>query len=172
MTSVWKRPWVVPTALAAVLLALLVTSVVLFLSRDDVVTRDDAVGSPGGASLGMVVAAQQAATAFFSLDYRHVQDDVDAVLMLATGDFKKQYAEQSAGVVKDVTAKKLVTVATVPEDGLAVEHSLGDQGQVLVAIDVTKTQGSAKPVVQRNRARITLSRIDGAWLVSNIQEVG
>jgi len=171
-TPAWRRPWFLPTVLVAVLLALLVTSAVLWVGRDDSVDRDDAVGSPASASLGMVVAAKQGAISFFSLDYRHVQDDVDRVIALATGDFKSQYSEQSEDVVADVTEQKLVTVAAVPDDGVAVEYAHGDEGQVLVAIDVTKTQGTAEPVVQRNRARITVARVDGVWLVSNIQEVG
>lgn len=161
-----------PAVLTLVLVALLATSAVLWVQRDDTVERDDSVGSPASASLGMVVAAQQGAVGFFSLDYRHVQEDVDAVIALATGAFKTEYTEQSAEVVTSVTEKKLVTAATVPPDGVAVEYAHGDEGQVLVAVDVTKTQGTAEPVVQRTRARITLERVDGVWLVSNIQEVG
>lgn len=171
-TPAWRRPWFLPSLLSLLLAALLVTSAVLWVGRDDTVVRDDAVGAPAGASVGMVVAAKQGATSFFSLDYRHVQDDVDAVIASATGDFKTEYAEQSAGVVADVTAKKLVTEAVVPDDGVAVEYAHGDDGQVLVAVDVTKTQGSAEPSVQRTRARITLERVGGTWLVANIQEVG
>lgn len=171
-TPAWRRSWFLPTLLALVLVALLATSAVLWVGRDDTVDRDDSVGAPASASLGMVVAAQQGAIAFFSLDHRHVRADVDAVIALATGDFKVEYTEQSAGVVTDVTKKKLVTVAAVPADGVAVEYASGDRGQVLVAIDVTKTQGSAEPVVQRSRARITLTRVEGTWKISNIQEVG
>lgn len=171
-TPAWRRPWFLPTVLSVVLLVLLVTSAVLWVGRDDTVDRDDSVGAPGSASLGMVVAAKQAATNFFSLDYRHAQDDVDRVIAQATGRFKTEYAEQSAGVVEDVTKKKLRTEAVVPADGVAVEFAHGDEGRVLVAIDVTKSQGEADPVVSRNRARITLTRVDGVWLVSNIQEVG
>lgn len=171
-TPAWNRPWFVPTVLVVVLVALLVTSAVLWVGREDSVDRDDSVGAPGSASLGIVVAAKQGAISFFSLDYRHVQEDVDAVIALATGDFKSEYAEQSAGVVTDVTKQKLVTVAAVPTDGVAVEYAHGDEGQVLVAVDVTKTQGTGEPVVQRNRARITLILFDERWLISNIQEVG
>lgn len=171
-TPAWRRPWFLPTLLALALVALLVTSAVLWVGRDDTVDRDDSVGAPAGASLGMVVAAKQGAIAFFSLDHRHAQEDVDAVIALATGEFKTEYTEQSAGVVTSVTEKKLVTVGAVPPDGVAVEYAHGDKGQVLVAVDVTKTQGSAEPVVQRTRARISVERVDGVWLVSNIQEVG
>ncbi len=171
-TPAWKRPWVAPAVLGAVLFALLVTSAVLVIGRDDSVSRDDSVGAPGAASLGMVVAAKQGALNFFSLDYRHVQEDVDRVIALATGDFKTQYAEQSRGVVADVTKQKLVTEAVVPTDGVAVEYANDNAGQVLVAVDVTKTQDTAEPVLQRTRARITLAMVDGSWLVSNIQEVG
>lgn len=167
-----RRSWLLPTILSLVLVALLVTSAVLWVGRDDTVDRDDSFGAPGAASLGMVVAAKQGAISFFSLDYRRVQEDVDAVIAQSTGDFKDEYREQSAEVVASVTKQKLVTEAVVPTDGVAVEYAHGDEGQVLVAVDVTKTQGTAEPVVQRNRARVTVTKVGDEWLVSNIQEVG
>lgn len=170
-TPAWRRPWFLPTLLTLVLVVLLTTSAVLWIGRDDSVARDDSVGAPAGASVGMVVAAKQGAIAFFSLDHRHAQEDVDAVIALATGEFKTEYARQSGDVVASVVKKKLVTVGTIPADGVAVEYSHGDEGQVLVAVDVTKTQGKAEPVVQRARARILVKRVDGVWLIANIREV-
>jgi len=170
-TPAWRRPWFVPALLTLVLVALLATSAVLWVQRDDTVDRDDSVGAPASASLGMVVAARQGAVAFFSLDYRHAQEDVDAVIALATGEFKTEYTAQSAEVVAAVTKNKLITTGAVPADGVAVEYAHRNQGQVLVAVDFTKAQGSGDPVVERARARITLEKVDGIWLVANIRKV-
>src|SRR5579862_5555815 len=71
---------------------------------------------------GMLVAARQEATNFFSLDYRHASADVDKVLALATGTFKSQYAARRTEVVTGVTSKQLIVTAAIPQNGAAVEY--------------------------------------------------
>jgi Mce-associated membrane protein len=151
--------WLVPGILVALVVALLATSTVIWVKRGDSV--DD----------GMLVAARQEATAFFNLDYRHAEKDVAKVLALATGTFKKEYGANSDAVVSQVQEKKLVAVASIPKDGVAVEFADEDRGQVLVVVDVERTIGTTTDSL-RNRARIILKRVDGRWLVSGVNQVG
>jgi len=155
-----RRESLLPGVLAVALVALLVTSAVLWVHQ-----RQTLDAAP-------VAVAREEARNFFSLDYRTAQDDVDRVLALATGDFKEQYAARSAEVVEGVTTKQLVVTATIPDDGAAVEYLRGDRAQVLVAVDVTSKQGTDQPESSRYRTRIKLSRVDGDWLVSDVQQVG
>lgn len=154
-----RRGWLLPAALVVLVLGLLTTSTVLWLQR--------------GASVqdGMLVAARQEATSFFNLDYRHPEKDVEAVLALATGKFRTEYAASKDDVVAQVKAKKLVAVASIPRDGVAVELADEDRGQVLVVVDVTRTIGTTSDTL-RNRTRILLERVDGRWLVSGVNQVG
>ena len=154
------RTWLIPILLGVVLAALLGTSVVLHSHQG----RD--------VDPGLLVAARTEATNFFSLDYRHADADVDRVLALATGSFKKDYASRRKEVVAGVTSKKLVVTATIPRDGAAVELSDGDHGQVLVAVDVSTGTLTGASTVNRYRTRILLTRVGGRWLVSDLNQVG
>ena len=148
-----------PVLLAALIVLLLATATVLWL-RD---RRD--VGA------GMVAVATQEARNFFSLDYRRADEDVDRVLALATGDFAEQYAAKRDEVVAGVEKAKLVVTATVPEEGTAVEYAAEDRGQVLVAVDVSSRSTSGAEDA-RYRTRIELTKVDGSWLVSDVEQVG
>jgi Mce-associated membrane protein len=121
----------------------------------------------------ILVAARQGATDFFSLDYRHAGADVDRVLALATGSFKKQYAAQRTQIVDGVTSKKLVVTAVIPADGAGIEYRDPAHAQVLVAVDVTTAaSASTGSSVQRYRARVLLTRVQGQWLISGLNQVG
>jgi Mce-associated membrane protein len=154
------RGWLLPILLAVLLAALLGTSAVLH-SRQG---RD--------LDPGMLVAARTQATNFFSLDYRHADDDVDRVLALSTGKFKKEYGSRRKEVVAGVEDKKLVVTAAIPRQGAAVELADGDHGQVLVAVDVSTTTVSGATTTNRYRTRILLTRVHDRWLVSDLNQVG
>ena len=158
--DVRSRGWLLPAVLAVVLAALLAASTVLWLQQRE---RLDP---------GAVAVAREQARNFFSLDYRHADKDVDRVLALATGKFKKEYAASRKDVVAAVEKKKLVVSATVPKDGAAVEYLHGDSAQVLVAADVTTQNSAGASDEVRYRTRIELDRVDGTWLVSGVNQVG
>jgi len=150
--------WIVPGVLVVLILALLVTSGVTWSKRGDEVDP------------GMLVAARTQAKNFVSLDYRHAEEDVDRVLALSTGKFKKEYAASKDQLVAAITSKKLVTVGSIPRGGSAVEFADDDTARVLVSLDVTRTIGTKTDSI-KNRTRLVLTRVDGRWLVSDVNEV-
>jgi Mce-associated membrane protein len=115
------------------------------------------------------VAAQEARN-FFTLNHTSVERDVDRVLALATGEFKKEYASRRKVIVQDVRARKLQVVATLPANAAAVEYLSGSQARVLVAVDA-HTRTSGESVGKRFRSRVTLRKVDGAWLVAKFEQV-
>jgi Mce-associated membrane protein len=162
----WRSTLVLALLVGALLVGGGVTAFVLLNGDDSGDTASADLVAPG-----VLVAAREEATAFFSLDYRHPDDDIKRVLALATGDFKKQYDANKAQVIAQLTAKKLVTTASIPKDGVAVEFAHGNDARVLVVVDVTRTIGSTTDSL-RNRARIVLTRVGGHWLVSGVNQVG
>jgi Mce-associated membrane protein len=153
------RTWLVPTVLAVLVVALLSTAFAVRPRGRDV-------------DPGMLVAARLQAKNFFSLDYRHADQDVEKVLALSTGKFKKDYASRRKEVVDGVVKKKLVVTATIPADGAAVELIDGDRGQVLVAVDVTTGPVGGASTENRYRTRIFVTKVHGRWLVSDLNQVG
>lgn len=155
------RPrWLLPALLSVVLTALLVASLLLWLNQRE--TLDEAP----------VTVARQEAQNFFSLDYRHADADIDRVLAVATDPFKKQYSDQRDTIKKSLTDKKLTVSATVPDNGAAIEYLKDDRAQVLVAVNAKTTAGSAGTDDNRYRARIQLTKVNGDWLVSGVNQVG
>lgn len=142
------------------LVALLATSAHLWRDRR-------AADDPAGA----VTAARLAASAFFTLDHRDVEADLDRMLELTTGEFRTSYAEQRDALAAGVEEKGLVVTAEVPESGVAVEFFDGSTAEVLVAVDTTTEAGGASEE-QRYRTRVSLTRVDDAWLVSGVEQVG
>lgn len=149
-----------PAALVALLLALLGTSAYLWQQQ-----REDL-------DQGAVEVARTQAKTFFSLDHRDPETSIDEMLELATDDFRESYEARRDQVVKNLVEKKIVVTASVPEDGAAVEFLSGDRAEVLVAVDVTTASGSSGSESQRYRTRVELSRVDGDWLMSAINQVG
>lgn len=149
-----------PAALVALLLALLGTSAYLWQQQREELDQ------------GAVEVARTQAKTFFSLDHRDPETSIDEMLELATDDFRESYEARRDQVVKNLVEKKIVVTASVPEDGAAVEFLSGDRAEVLVAVDVTTASGSSGSESQRYRTRVELSRVDGEWLMSAINQVG
>lgn len=124
-----------------------------------------------GVDPGMVVVARQQVDNFFSLDHRHVEEDVDKVVALATGRFKEEYVAQRQQVVDGVVANKLVATADIPDGGAAVEFYDGDKARMLISVDVTKSNATAEPSENRYRTRVLLIKVGDEWLVSGLNQV-
>ncbi|MCX6398161.1 MAG: hypothetical protein NTV23_16865 [Propionibacteriales bacterium] len=132
--------------------------------------NDDDDAAPDGTAAAVQVARDEA-LAFFSLDHRNVEAGVAKVLSLATGTFAQEYAANKQQVIDQVKQKKLVAVATIPDNAVAVEFATPTQARVLVVVDVSRTIGT-KVDRLRNRARILLELVDGTWRVSGVNQVG
>lgn len=153
------RRAVVPVLLGLVTIGLVITSVVVLAGRGPRIEQ------------GMVVVARQEALNFFTLDPDHADKQAAAVLALATGTFKDEYAKHTQELVSQIRSKKVRSTAAIPEDGVAVEFAGPGRGQVLVTVDMTRTRGASTEDV-RNRARIVLREVQGRWLVSDVNQVG
>ncbi|MEV1052005.1 hypothetical protein [Streptomyces sp. NPDC049887] len=119
----------------------------------------------------ILAAARRSALNFTSLDYRHYERDSANVLKGATGDFKEQFAAQTAELTKLVAANKSVSQGQVLEAGIA----RADQrtARVLVVAD-SKVTNSAAPEGQSRTYRLQLDLVleGGRWLTSNVEFVG
>ncbi len=157
----WREPGnIVVALLVAALVALLGTSAYLWQERRAELDQ------------GAVEVARQHAESFFSLDHRDPDNSIDAMLALSTDEFQEKYEARRDQMVAQLEQKQVVATASVPEDGAAVEYLHGDRAEVLVAVDVTTASRSQGSETQRYRARVELSRVDGEWLVSAINQVG
>ncbi|GGW25783.1 hypothetical protein GCM10010381_07100 [Streptomyces xantholiticus] len=119
----------------------------------------------------ILAAARQSALNFTSLDYRHYDRDSKNVLKGATGDFKEQFASQTAELTKLVAANRSVSEGQVLEAGIARADERS--ARVLVVAD-SKVTNTAAPEGQSRTYRLQLDLVleRGRWLTSNVEFVG
>ncbi|MFE7773264.1 hypothetical protein ACFU5O_05085 [Streptomyces sp. NPDC057445] len=119
----------------------------------------------------ILAAARQSALNFTSLDHRHYKQDSENVLKGATGDFKKEFAAQTAELTKLVAANKSVSEGQVLEAGIT--RADDSTARVLVVAD-SKVTNTASPEGQARTYRLQLDLVHegGRWLTSNVEFVG
>ncbi|MFD9219541.1 hypothetical protein ACFWDI_05810 [Streptomyces sp. NPDC060064] len=119
----------------------------------------------------ILAAARQSALNFTSLDYRHYTRDSTNVLKGATGDFKEQFAAQTAELTKLVAANKSVSEGQVLEAGITRADER--KARVLVVAD-SKVTNTAAPQGQARTYRLQLDLVHegGRWLTSSVEFVG
>jgi Mce-associated membrane protein len=119
----------------------------------------------------VLAAARQSALNFTSLDYRHYGRDSADVLKGATGEFKKEFAAQTAQLTKLVAQNKSVSEGQVLEAGIV--RSDDRSARVLVVAD-SKVSNTAAPEGQARtyRLQLDLVRVGGRWLTSDVAFVG
>ncbi|MFI9804834.1 hypothetical protein ACIHEJ_10795 [Streptomyces sp. NPDC052301] len=119
----------------------------------------------------ILATARQSALNFTSLDYRHYDRDSRTVLQGATGDFRKQFAAQTAQLTKLVARNRSVSEGQVLEAGIV--RSDARSARVLVVAD-SKVTNTAAPEGQARtyRLQLDLVRVAGRWLTSDVAFVG
>ncbi|MGW1881533.1 hypothetical protein [Streptomyces sp. NPDC001970] len=119
----------------------------------------------------ILAAARQSALNFTSLDHRHYSRDSANVLKGATGEFREQFAAQTAELTKLVAANKSVSEGQVLEAGIARADER--TARVLVVAD-SKVTNVAAPEGQARTYRLQLDLVleNGRWLTSDVEFVG
>jgi Mce-associated membrane protein len=126
-----------------------------------------------------VDAARQAATdaartrlpQLLSYDYHTLDRDLAGARAGTTGAFRDQFAELTTKVVAPAAQQQeIVTKTTVT--GTSVVSAEPDRVVLLVFLDqVTHTKADPSARIDGARARVTLQRQDGQWLVSALTPV-
>jgi Mce-associated membrane protein len=174
-----RRGWFLPVLLGLLALALVAGAVVQLRDRGDdppeplrpVDLGAGEAGEPEPTAVEAVVVARSAVQAFYGLDHRTLEADLEEVRQLATGDFAEQYDAAVDGLRRRVLARRLVTTATLVPDGTATASLTTAHAEVLVAVDVVR-RAAGEPTERRDyRTRVELRRVDGAWLVSALEPV-
>lgn len=110
--------------------------------------------------------ASDGAAALLSYTPETVDEDLDRASGLLTGDLLNSYRQLADDVVGPTAKDKGVTMQAVPV-GASVESVTTDTARVLVYVNQTTTMAETpEPSQTQNVVRVTLSHIDGAWLIS------
>ena len=153
------------TALLLVLCLVAATTLaVLLLQRRDRVATE-------AARKDAVAAARSAARDILGYDYRSVEASIRRARASTTGAFRNQYDKTAKALLPQSKQLKAIVQATV--GSAAVMDSRPDRVVVLLYVDqatVKQVPGEKTPTtrIDQSRVRITMSRVDGRWLVSEL----
>ena len=111
--------------------------------------------------------AQDTAEEVLSYDHRRMADDIAEAEAVSTGRLLEQYRDATEGLVEQAEEGSAVVRADVQT--ASVESASQDRVSVLLFVDQTTVrEGLAEPLTEQNRIRLTLQRVDGRWLASDL----
>ena len=164
----------VAAALAVLVLAAAAVLGWLWFQRDDTAGADITIASAEDASVAssdvmdtVLEVADEAATRVYSYSWKTLDDDKAAARDLMTGGMLDQYDRTMAGVATSSRRDRRVVSAEVV--GTALVHATASYARVLVFVNQsTKGTDLDTPRLDLDRVLVTLRRVDGEWLVSEL----
>jgi Mce-associated membrane protein len=119
----------------------------------------------------VVLAARQDIVVLNTLSYKNVDGGLQSWLGASTGTLHDQISQVSAADKKQITDAKTVTTGKVIDAAATQLDDRAGSATVIAAVEVTVTPSSGKATTKRNRFSATMTRIDGAWKLSDLQQV-
>ena len=160
----------------AVVAALLLTGVLLLSNRLTGGGKSGGKASAAAAAdsadrLAALRAAHDFAVSFFTYDYRNVTAYFKRIEAASTGSFRSDFVSKE-GTLKTVLAS-LKTVATgqVPDNGAGIFALADGKAVAFVAANMNASNAVTKNGQQRYRVKLSLQKVKGAWLVTDLEEV-
>ena len=119
-----------------------------------------------------IQAASDGAVAVLSYSYDHLNRDFDNAKSHLTGDFLAYYNKFTDNVVAPTAQKgQLTTTAKVIRAAISDLHP--DSAVVLVFVDQTTASTKKKdPVKTESAVLVTLTKVNGSWLIAKFDPVG
>jgi uncharacterized membrane protein len=119
----------------------------------------------------VIDAATKMSNAFLNLDYQDVDASTEAVLSLATGQFRSQYQQSTEGLATVAKRAKSVQTGEVVWSGVVASDE--DSATVIVASSGTVSNKTTefKAVPRNYRLQLDLAYEDERWLTRDLQFV-
>ena len=160
-------------------LVLLLVGVALGAVLGLLLTRDtQTTPSAGGAEqtaleyADVTRAATAQVQAFLGIDHRKVEEQTQAVLDGATGDFKRQYADELDNLKRSARDQQSTAEATVLEVGISDVDASVATVFVAANTEVTSRATDGKSRTVPWRIQLDMVKEGGRWLTSGLQFVG
>lgn len=145
-----------------VLLVLLVAAAgFLWFTRPD----DSPVSTDDYAAV--LQSARSAVVDLASFDYLTVDDDLEQIRRVTTGDFSEQAVEEFEGQRENITQFEMVVNTEVI--GAGVTQADEATATVMLLLEATSENAvDPQPVIEKSRVQVTLEKVDGRWLLTGI----
>ena len=146
--------------------------VAFFMHRSNSHTR--ALQAVESARTDAVAAAGQDVPKILGYDYRHLTADLTAAKAISTGQFLTDYTATAQKVLASAPSIKAIVTATV--SGQSVVQAQSDRVTLLLFVDQEsvkqlKGQKTATTRIDPFRVQVTMSKVHGHWMVSNLEPI-
>ena len=168
-----QRPMLRLVVLAIVVAVTVASAVVaFFMHRSNSDTR--ALRAVESAREQAVSAAMQDVPKILGYDYRHLAADIAGAKALSTGQFLRDYSSTAAKVLASAPPVKGIVTATIADQ--AVVNAQSDRVTLLLFVDhesvkQLKDQKTPTTRIDPFRVQVTMSKVHGRWLVSDLQGI-
>jgi Mce-associated membrane protein len=162
-----RRPLVVSGIALGACLVFAVVALVLYLTSGG--SPDSSAGSVRDSAL---LSARQDIVVLNTLDYRSVDAGLARWAAASTGTLHNQLSNVTAAEKQHIASAKAVTTAKVLDAALVSLDAGDGSATVIASAEITVTPASGKAVVKRERLRADLTRVQSAWKVNSIEQVG
>jgi Mce-associated membrane protein len=157
-----RRGRILAVALAALLVLGVVALLVFFVPR--------LLGGDDDRRAEVIDAARENAIAITSYDHRSLEEDFDRARSRTTGEFTNEFTQTTETIGPAI--QQFQGTAEGEVLGSAVESLEGDTAQVLLFVNQTVQNANApEGRVERTRIRMTMTEVDGEWLISDVRLV-
>jgi hypothetical protein len=162
-----RAPWIA-AAVAGVVLAALLLVFFVVLEPD----RGDVVGGLDTDEKAAVSAASTEAANVLSYRRAHFDQDFQRALDGATGAIKSDLRSQRANTLQTITKGKFDLSARVDRAALEGRPDKPAHDAYLVLVSLQGYQSSAPGIAIPSYLEVTVEKISGKWLVSDIRNIG
>jgi hypothetical protein len=162
----------------AVVAALLLTGVLLLSDRlgggskasgGSTTTSGSAAESTD--RLAALRAAQNFTVSFFTYDYRNVNAYLRRIENASTGSFRSDFVSKEATLKTVLAQLKTVATGQVPDGGAGIFALADGKAVAFVSANMNASNAVTKNGQKRYRAKLSLQKVNGAWLVNDFEEV-
>jgi len=108
----------------------------------------------------------------FSFDHRNVDQSLENLSGVSTGDFLAEQEQWSAEVRDRVVEQKAVTTATVSNTAVSTLDLDAGEASVLVVFTAHSEREGQDTITGRQAMRVDLLREEDAWKASAVEQVG
>jgi Mce-associated membrane protein len=134
-------------------------------------TRPGASAVRTGDYVGALEAARSGVVDMTSFDYLTLDDDLEQIRRVTTGDLKKEAVDQLDSRRKQITDSQATVNTTVITAGVTKADAT-DATVLLVIQSTQKSTASEQAEVLKYRIRVEMEKKGGRWLLSGIAGTG
>ena len=133
-------------------------------------SRDDSLAYATARDEVLAAGRAQVAT-LTTLDYNDVDAGIDKWLAVSTGGLRDELAATDAATRQQLAANATVATGRVLDAAVSELDTRSGSAKLLVSVEISTAKDGSPPTAKRNRFVAGMSRVDGAWKLSALDQV-